>query len=121
MKFLADNGKSEWADVMAHEIELLSRKSSKSSTPTAAQKDSIAVSEIIKDILSENERMTVGAILKDERIKAYVRHNGESVSSQMVTAIFTKNTADFSRVVDKKIAYYSLNYGIAEDTEVEGE
>lgn len=121
MKFLEDNGKSEWAEVMAHEIELITRKSSKSSTPTAAQKDSLAVSEIIKDILSENERMTVGAILKDERIKAYVRHNGEGVSSQMVTAIFTKNTADFSRVVDKKIAYYSLNYGIAENSEVEGE
>jgi hypothetical protein len=121
MKFLEDNGKSEWAEVMAHEIELITRKSSKSSTPTAAQKDSLAVSEIIKDILSENERMTVGAILKDERIKAYVRHNGEGVSSQMVTAIFTKNPADFSRVVDKKIAYYSLNYGIAENSEVEGE
>ena len=120
MKFLADNGKSEWADVMAHEIELLSRKSSKSSTPTAAQKDAIMIAEIIKEILFEtNKGMTVGAILKDERIKAYVRHNGEGVSSQVITAIFTKNPNDFVRTVEKKVAYYSLNF--EKYGEVEGE
>ena len=119
MKFLADNGKSEWADVMAHEIELLSRKSSKSSKPTPAQVDAEKIADIIRDVLAENERMTVGAILKDERIKAYVRHNGEGVSSQIITAIFTKNPKDFARTVEKKVAYYSLNYGV--EGEGEGE
>ena len=119
MKFLEDNGKSEWAEVMAHEIELITRKSSKSSTPTAAQKDAIMIAEIIKEILFEtNKGMTVGAILKDERIKAYVRHNGEGVSSQVITAIFTKNPKDFVRTVEKKVAYYSLNF---ESLEGEGE
>ena len=125
--YLIENGKTEWAEVMAHEIDLLSRKNSKSATATPAQKDALAISEIIKDILAEKDQgMTVGAILKDARIKSYVRHNGEGVSSQVVTAIFTKNTvsdsnpnADFVRTVEKKVAYYSLNYGV--EGEGEGE
>lgn len=105
---------------ITHENELLARKGSKSATATPAQKDALAISEIIKDILAETDKgVTVGAILKDERIKSYVRHNGEGVSSQVVTAIFTKNTADFKRIVEKKVAYYSLNYGI--EGEGEGE
>lgn len=120
--FLAENGKTEWAEVMAHEIELLNRKSSKSATLSPAQKDAIAVGEIVRDVLSEctdEKGMTVGAILKDERIKSYAKADGNSVSSQMITAILSKNTADFKRTLDKKVAYYSLNYGVDEG-EVEG-
>ena len=112
-----------------HEIELLARKGSKSATLSPAQKDAVAIAELIKDELAKCEDgkgMTVGALLKAEPIKSYVRHNGEGVSSQVVTAIFTKNTvsdsnpnADFIRTVEKKVAYYSLNYGVA--NEVEGE
>ena len=114
---------------MTHENELLARKGSKSATLSPAQKDALAITEIVKDILAECEDkrgMTVGAILKDERIKSYVRHNGESVSSQVITAIFTKNTVseknpngDFIRTVEKKVAYYALNYGV--EGEGEGE
>lgn len=105
-----------------HEIELLSRKASKSATLSPAQKDALAISEIIKDILAnceDSKGMTVGSLLKTEPIKAYVRHNGEGVSSQIITAIFTKNPKDFVRTVEKKVAYYSLAYGI--EGEGEGE
>jgi hypothetical protein len=120
MAFLTEHGKTAWADVMAHEIELLSRKSSKSGKETPAQKDSLVVTEMVKDILAESENgMTVGALLKTEPIKSFVRHNGESVSSQMLTAIFTKNPNDFVRRVEKKVPYYSLSYGV-EDEVTEG-
>ena len=121
--FLIANGKDELAKVMEHEIELLARKNSKSATQTPAQKDALAVSEIIKDILAEvteGNGMTVSALLKDERIKSYVKANGDSVSSQMLTAILSKN-ADFKRTMEKKTAYFSLNYGIEGEGEVEGE
>ena len=111
------------SDFITHEIDLLARKNSSTAKQTPAQKDALAISEILKDILAEctDERgMTVGALLKTEPIKAYVRHNGESVSSQVITSIFTKNPTDFKRTLDKKVAYYSLNYGIVEDNEVEG-
>lgn len=105
---------------ITHENELLARKGSKSASATPAQKDALAISEIIKDILAENDKgMTVGAILKDERIKSYVRHNGDSVSSQVVTSILSKGTVsdknpegEYVRTVEKKVAYYSLNYGV---------
>ena len=122
---LTDEERKMLIEHITHENELLDRKGSKS----PAQKDALAISEIIKDILAECEDkrgMTVGAILKDERIKSYVRHNGEGVSSQVITAIFTKNTVsdkipngDFVRTFEKKVAYYSLNYGVTD--EVEGE
>lgn len=119
-KVPTEDEKNMLIEHITHENELLARKGSKSATATPAQKDALAISEIIKDILAETDKgMTVGAILKDERIKSYVRHNGEGVSSQVVTAIFTKNTADFKRTVEKKVAYYSLNYGV--EGEGEGE
>lgn len=126
---LTDEERKMLIEHITHENELLARKGSKSATLSPAQKDALAIAEIIKDILAECEDkrgMTVGAILKDERIKSYVRHNGEGVSSQVITAIFTKNTVsdkipngDFVRTFEKKVAYYSLNYGVAD--EVEGE
>jgi len=126
-KVPTEDEKAMLIEHITHENELLARKGSKSATLSPAQKDALAITEIIKDILAENEKgMTVGALLKDERIKAYKRHNGESVSSQVITAIFTKNTVsdkipngDFIRTVEKKVAYYSLNYGVTD--EVEGE
>ena len=120
--FVAPNDPEMLVEFIDHEIELLARKGSKSATATPAQKDALAISEIVKDILAESKDskgMTVGAILKDERIKSYVRHNGDTVSSQVITAIFTKNTKDFIRTVEKKVAYYSLNYGV--EGEGEGE
>lgn len=108
----------DMAEFIDHEIDLLDRKSSKTAKETPAQKDSVAVTEIIKDILAEctdPNGMTVGAILKDERIKVYKRHNGEPVSSQMVTSIFTKNPKDFVNTKVKKISYYALAYGEVEE------
>lgn len=105
-------------EFVKHEIELLDRKNSKSATLTKAQKDAIAVGEIVRDILAKNERMTVGAILKDERIASYVKADGNGVSSQMLTAILSKSS-DFVNVKEKKVSYYSLNYG--EVAEGEGE
>lgn len=114
---------------ITHENELIARKGSKSATLSPAQKDAVAIAELIKDELAkceDSKGMTVGALLKAEPIKSYVRHNGEGVSSQVITAIFTKNTVsdknpegDFIRTVEKKVAYYALNYGVAD--EVEGE
>ena len=107
------------SEFVKHEIELLDRKNSKSATLTKAQKDALNVTEIVKDVLAENERMTVGAILKDERIASYVKADGNGVSSQMLTAILSKSS-DFINIKEKKVSYYSLNYGEVAD-EVEGD
>lgn len=112
----------ELVEFIDHEIELLARKHSKSATLTPSQKDALAVADIIRDILAnceDSKGMTVGSLLKHPDIASYIKADGNTVSSQMITAIFTKNTTDFIRTVDKKTAYYSLNYGI--EGEGEGE
>ena len=113
----------ELVEFVDHEIELLARKGSKSATLTPAQKDAVALAEIVKSVLAECEDskgMTVGAILKDERVKGFVRHNGEAPSSQIVTAIVSKDTISFARTVDKKVAYYALIKSADEGEVVEG-
>ena len=106
-------------EFFTHEMDLLAKKSGKSSTLTVSQKDALAIADIIRDILAEcndEKGMTVTAILKDERIKAYKcgKDKDIDVSSQKITSIFTNNPKDFKRIVEKKVAYYSLNYGVDE-------
>lgn len=120
---LTDEERKMLIEHIVHENELLARKGSKSATATPAQKDALAIAELIKDALAKSEKgMTVGALLKEEPIKAYVRHNGEGVSSQVITAILSKGTVsdknpegEYIRTVEKKVAYYSLNYGVEGD------
>lgn len=114
MQFLAEHGKSDWAEVMAHEIELLDRKNSKSAS---ANPDTVAVTELVRDILAEcadAKGMTVGSILKDERIKSYVKANGDTVSSQMLTNILSRDKSSFVNTKEKKVSYYALAYGVEE-------
>ncbi len=97
-----------------HEIELLDRKTSKS---TSANPDTVAVAEIVRDILAEcadPKGMTVGSILKDERIKSYTKQDGNPVSSQMLTTILSRDKSSFINTKEKKISYYALNYGVEE-------
>jgi len=127
MQFLADNGKTAWAEVMAHEIDLIDRKSSKPNKETPAQKDKAEVTELIKDVLAsctDEVGMTVTAILATDAIASYVRHDGSKVNSQLVTNILTAlgeptekypdRTNEVKRTVVKKVAHYALNYGVIE-------
>lgn len=103
-----------------HEIDLLAHKSTKSATLSPAQKDTAAVAQILEVILAEyigEKGLTVGAILKDKRIKSYVRANGEPISSQMITAILSRGVINeknpdgcFVRTLDKGVAYFSLHH-----------
>lgn len=114
MNYLAENGKTEWAEVMAHEIELLDRKASKGGSLSASQKENIDLLEIVKDVLAEcaePQGMTIGELLKDERIAKFETVNPNGVSSQRLTSIMSplaKEGGDFVREVIKKVAYFRL-------------
>jgi hypothetical protein len=115
-------GNEMLTEFINHEIELLSRKGSKSAKLTPAQEDAYKVGELIRNVLSvcsDPKGMTVGALLKEPTIASYTKHDGNGVSSQMITAILSKTTVsescpegDFIRTVEKKTAYYALNYGV---------
>ena len=116
-------GNKELEDFIDHEIELLARKGSKSATLTPAQKDNMAIAEIVKDILATTDKgMTIGALLKTDPISAYLCANGEGVSSQKLTSVITTmvKNGDAVRTVEKKVAYFTLAYGEVAD-EGEGE
>ena len=121
MEFLTENGKTEWASVIAHEIELLDKKSSKSASATPAQKDSALLMAIVKDILTEcadEKGMAAGDILKDCRIDAFVTHDNKAVSAQKLTNVLTNMLApdekhpnatnELEREVIKKTAYFRI-------------
>jgi hypothetical protein len=121
--FLEVSGKSDWVEVMAHEIELLDRKSSKSGALTPAQKENIALLEVVRDILAEcpNEKgMPIGEMLKDARIASFETANPNGISSQRLTGVIAPKapmdgSGDFIREVIKKVPFYRLNYGVTNE------
>ena len=130
--FLMEHGKTDLADVMSHEIELLSRKGSKGGSLTPEQKENLALCDIIKDILIECSNpngMTVGEILKCPNIAGFETANPNGVTSQRVTGILSNRTvdkggSDFVRTLVKRVAYYRLAWDAdltAPSEEVEGE
>lgn len=110
-KFLRDNGKNEWADVMAHEIELLAKKSGSSSTKKNEEQDKFL--DLVRDVLAECsdvKGMRCGAIAKDSRIAEFEWADKKETSPQRVSAMLKKLTdcGDVVKVMDKKEAYFHL-------------
>ena len=110
-KFLRDNGKDEWADVMAHEIELLAKKSGSSSTKKNEEQDKFL--DLIRDVLAECSNalgMQCGAIAKDSRIAEFEWADKKETSPQRVSAMLKKlvDCGDVVKTVDKKVTYFRL-------------
>lgn len=110
-KFLRDNGKDEWADVMAHEIDLLAKKSGSSSTKKNEEQDKFL--DLVRDVLAECSDvrgMRCGAIAKDSRIAEFEWADKKETSPQRVSAMLKKLTdcGDVVKVMDKKEAYFHL-------------
>ena len=93
-----------------HEIDLLSSKSGKVNAKRNEEQEMFF--EVVRDVLSEaTAPMTVGAMLKDERIKAFTWSDGTAeTSSSRLTAMLTKmkDKGDLIRTLDKKTPLYSL-------------
>lgn len=101
-QFLEDSGKSEWADVMAHEIELLERKVSKGNPVKTAEQNEVI--EKIKDVLFENvgTPMRVSEMLKAPTLAEYTSQKLSAMLSKMV------ESGDVTKTVDKKVTYFSI-------------
>jgi hypothetical protein len=93
-----------------HEIELLDKKSSKS-TLTKTQKENIAVIATIKDVLAEiGEPVTVSALLENESVATYTLEDGRKISNQKLSAILKKmvDSGEVVKTYEKKKAFFSL-------------
>lgn len=87
---------------IAHEVELLEKKSAKSGQ-TKTQKENEGVMETIMAVLSDmGKPVTITDMMKDERVSAY--------SNQKLSALL-KKLVDGGKVVktiDKKKSYFSI-------------
>lgn len=94
--------KTELLGFIDHEVELLEKKSSKS-TMTATQKANIEVKKIIEQVLGKlNEPVTVTELNKTAELTDY--------SSQKISALLKQMVDDkiVTRVADKKTARFTL-------------
>ena len=104
-------GNDMLAEFFAHEIELLTKKSSGGSAKRDEEQE--AFFDVIRDILSECadvKGMQCGAIAKDSRAVTFEWKDGKETSSQRVSAMLKKmvDKGDVVKVTDKKVTYFRL-------------
>lgn len=105
--------KEELLNFIAHEVELLDKKNSRSGKPTARQMENEKLKATILAIMKRVDKpMTVTQLL--------VEIDNSELSNQRVSALVTqlKDSGEVIRTVEKKVAYYSLN-STEDETEVE--
>ena len=94
-----------------HEIELLSRKNSKSGA-TKTQKENLIVAEMLIQELAKVDKPTTITDLMNasDTIQNYTLENGNKLTNQKISAIFKQlvENKTIVKVVDKKKSYFSI-------------
>lgn len=107
--------KEELLNFIAHEVELLDKKNSRSGKPTARQMENEKIKTSILTILECGKPLTVSQIM--------ATLNDSNLSNQRVSALLTqlKDVEKVIRTVEKKVAYYSINTSdeVKEESEME--
>lgn len=95
--------KTDLLGFIDHEVELLERKSSKT-TMTATQKANLEVMETIKEVLAEKPNSTVSELIKDERLSMYTNQK----ISALLRLLGNDGTKEIVKTSDKKVSRFSL-------------
>ena len=107
--------KEELLNFIAHEVELLDKKNSRSGKPTTRQIENEKIKTSILTILECGKPLTVSQIM--------ATLNDSNLSNQRVSALLTqlKDVEKVIRTVEKKVAYYSINTSdeVKEESEME--
>ena len=94
-----------------HELELLAKKAS-GNTQTKAQKENVAVAEMLLEELAKAGTTTITDLMNSSNvIQNYILENGNKLSNQKISAIFTQllKEGKITRVVEKKRSYFSIS------------
>ena len=98
----ADN--SEIVDFCNREIELLSKRSGGSKTPTKTQKENVNIKAVIAEVLTEmGKKVTVTELLTDSRLDCYTNQKMSALLRQMVEAKVVTKT------IEGKKAYFEIS------------
>jgi len=94
-----------------HEIELLSRKNSKSGATKTQKENEIVANMLVEELTKVGKPITITDLMNtSEIVKNYTLENGNSLSNQKISAIF-KQLVESNRIIkvtDKKKSYFSI-------------
>ncbi len=103
--------RTDIVDFCNHEIELLSRKNSKSGATKTQKENEIVANMLVEELAKVGKPITITDLMNtSETIKGYTLENGNNLTNQKISAIF-KQLVDNNRLVkvtDKKKSYFSI-------------
>lgn len=103
--------RTDIVDFCNHEIELLSRKNSKSGATKTQKENEIVANMLVEELAKIGKPITITDLMNtSEIVKNYTLENGNSLSNQKISAIF-KQLVESNRIIkvtDKKKSYFSI-------------
>ena len=103
--------RTDIVDFCNHEIELLSRKNSKSGATKTQKENEIVANMLVEELAKVGKPITITDLMNTSAtIKDYTLENGNNLTNQKISAIFKQlvESQKIVKVVDKKKSYFSI-------------
>ena len=103
--------RTDIVDFCNHEIELLSRKNSKSGATKTQKENEIVANMLVEELAKIGKPITITELMNtSETVKGYTLENGNNLTNQKISAIFKQlvESNKIVKVVDKKKSYFSI-------------
>ena len=103
--------RADIVDFCNYEIELLSRKNSKSGATKTQKENEIVANMLVEELAKVGKPITITDLMNtSEIIKGYTLENGNNLTNQKISAIFKQlvESQKIVKVVDKKKSYFSI-------------
>ena len=103
--------RADIVDFCNHEIELLSRKNSKSGATKTQKENEIVANMLVEELAKVGKPITITDLMNtSEIIKGYTLENGNNLTNQKISAIFKQlvENQKIVKIVDKKKSYFSI-------------
>lgn len=103
--------RTDIVDFCNHEIELLSRKNSKSGATKTQKENKIVANMLVEELAKVGKPITITDLMNtSEIVKGYTLENGNNLTNQKISAIFKQlvESQRIVKVVDKKKSYFSI-------------
>lgn len=103
--------RTDIVDFCNHEIELLSRKNSKSGATKTQKENEIVANMLVEELAKIGNPITITDLMNtSETVKNYTLENGNNLTNQKISAIFKQlvESNKIVKVVDKKKSYFSI-------------
>ena len=103
--------RTDIVDFCNHEIELLSRKNSKSGATKTQKENEIVANMLVEELAKIGKPITITDLMNiSEIVKGYTLENGNNLTNQKISAIFKQlvESDKIVKVTDKKKSYFSI-------------